>query len=127
MVLGATNRADLIDPALLRPGRFDILLEIPPLDCEGRRQIFEIGLRGRPLADDVFVVGMADETDGFSGAEITAVCRRASLNAVRDAIDAAEEGEDEGDWPVCVTHEHLVRALDEVRANQSRRRDHVIA
>jgi len=120
LVLAATNRLELIDPALLRPGRFDILLEIPPLDCEGRRQIFEIGLRGRPLAEDVAVAELAAQTDEFSGAEIQAVCRRASLDAVRAAIKAAVEGSDDKDCPVCVTREHLVRALEEVRANQSR-------
>jgi transitional endoplasmic reticulum ATPase len=120
LVLAATNRPDLLDPALLRPGRFDILLEIPPPDCEGRKQIFEIGLRGRPLADDVAVDELAAQTDGFSGAEIQAVCRRASLDAVRAAINAAQDGRAEADCPVCMTREHLARALEEVRANQSR-------
>jgi transitional endoplasmic reticulum ATPase len=120
LVLAATNRPDLLDPALLRPGRFDILLEIPPPDCEGRKQIFEIGLRGRPLADDVAVDELAAQTDGFSGAEIRAVCRRASLDAVRAAINAAQEGRDEKNCPVWMTREHLARALEEVRANQSR-------
>jgi transitional endoplasmic reticulum ATPase len=120
LVLAATSRPDLLDPALLRPGRFDLLLEIPPLDCDGRRQVFEIGLRGRPLADDVAVDRLAAQADGFSGAEIQAVCRRASLEAVRAAINATKEGSDEVDCPVRITREHLLRALEEVRANKTR-------
>jgi transitional endoplasmic reticulum ATPase len=120
LVLAATNRPDLIDPALLRPGRFDILLEIPPLDCDGRRQIFEIGLRGKPLADDVRADELAAHAEGFTGAEIQAVCRRASLDAVRVAISATRAAGEEATCPVHMTQEQLLRALEEVRANQSR-------
>jgi len=120
LVLAATNRPDLIDPALLRPGRFDILLEIPPLDCDGRRQIFEIGLRGKPLADDVRADELAAQAEGFTGAEIQAVCRRASLDAVRVAISATRAAGEEATCPVHMTQEQLLRALEEVRANQSR-------
>ncbi len=120
LVLAATNRPDLIDPALLRPGRFDILLEIPPLDCDGRREIFQIGLRGKPVADEVRADELAVKADGFTGAEIRAVCRRASLDAVRVAIGAAKKSGDEGTCPVRITRDQLLRAVEEVRANQSR-------
>ena len=120
LVLAATNRPDLIDPALLRPGRFDILLEIPPLDCDGRREIFQIGLRGKPVADEVRADELAVQADGFTGAEIRAVCRRASLDAVRVAIGAAKKSGDEGTCPVRITRDQLLRAVEEVRANQSR-------
>jgi transitional endoplasmic reticulum ATPase len=117
LVLAATNRPDLLDPALLRPGRFDILLTIPPPDENGRRQIFEIGLRGKPIAGDVSASELAAETEGFSGAEIQGVCRRASLEAVRQAIDTEHGDVAEKDWPVSVTREHISHALEEARAN----------
>lgn len=117
LVLAATNRPDLLDPALLRPGRFDILLNIPPPDQEGRRQIFEIGLRGKPVARGVSANELAAETEGFSGAEIQGVCRRASLEAVRQAIDAEHGDAPEKDWPVCVTRNHISHALEEAHAN----------
>jgi transitional endoplasmic reticulum ATPase len=117
LVLAATNRPDMLDPALLRPGRFDILLDIPPPDEDGRRQIFEIGLRGKPVARDVSASDLAAETEGFSGAEIQGVCRRASLEAVRQAIDAEHGDTAEKDWPVCVTRKHISHALEEARAN----------
>ncbi|MGD1000301.1 MAG: CDC48 family AAA ATPase [Candidatus Brocadiia bacterium] len=117
LVLAATNRPDLLDPALLRPGRFDILLNIPPPDEDGRRQIFEIGLHGKPIAGDVSASELAAETEGFSGAEIQGVCRRASLEAVRQAIDTEHGDTAEKDWPVSVTREHISHALEEARAN----------
>ncbi|MGO8705056.1 MAG: CDC48 family AAA ATPase [Candidatus Brocadiia bacterium] len=120
LVLAATNRPDLIDPALLRPGRFDIVLEIPPLDCDGRREIFQIGLRGKPLAPDVRADELAAQSDGFTGAEIRAVCRRASLDAVRIVISAAQKSGDEGTCAMRITREQFLRALEEVRGNQSR-------
>jgi transitional endoplasmic reticulum ATPase len=86
LVLGATNRIDMLDPAILRPGRFDEIVEIPPPDEEGRRQIFEVHLREKPLAMDIDVASLAARTDSFTGAEIQAVCTRAALRAVRRVI-----------------------------------------
>ena len=77
LVLGATNRPDMLDPALLRPGRFDIQDAVPLPDLAGRQQIFEIGLRDKPIiAGEVDLAGLASSTGGFSGAEIRAVCVR---------------------------------------------------
>jgi len=117
-VLGASNRPDLLDPALLRPGRFDVLLEIPLPDKESQKQILAIGLRGKPVAKDVDVEDLAAATDGFSGAEIQAVCRRAALEAVREAIESATGDTPEKDWRVLIRQEHLRRALEDVRANR---------
>jgi len=86
LVLGATNRIDMLDAAILRPGRFDEIVEIPPPDEEGRRQIFAVHLREKPLAPEIQAGGLAALTDGFSGAEIQAVCTRAALRAVRRVI-----------------------------------------
>ena len=94
LVLGATNRLDLLDPAVLRPGRFDEIVEIPLPDEEDRREIFEVHLRGKPLAQGISAEGLAARTEGFSGAEIAAVCNKAALAAVRRAVAAemAQEG-----------------------------------
>jgi transitional endoplasmic reticulum ATPase len=86
LILGATNRPDILDPALLRPGRFDIQITIPLPDKAGRRQIFEVGLRGKPLVGEVDLDGLAAATEGFSGAEIRAVCTRACWAAIREAV-----------------------------------------
>ena len=86
VVIAATNRPDIIDPALLRPGRFDRLIYVKPPDKEGRRKIFEIHILGKPLADDVDLNLLADMTEGYVGADIDAICREASMLALRTLI-----------------------------------------
>ena len=96
LVLGATNRPDMLDPALLRPGRFDAVVDIPFPDEPGRHEIFEVHLAGKPLAKGVDVGKLTAETDGFSGADIAGVCQRAALAAVRRVVTAAgPDGPDE--------------------------------
>ena len=85
-VLAATNRPDLLDPALLRPGRFDIRIEIPRPDCAAREKIFQIYLRNRPVEPGPTAARLAGQTEGFSGAEIEAVCRRAAMAALAEQI-----------------------------------------
>ncbi len=86
LVLGATNRIDMLDPAILRPGRFDEIVEINLPDQESRQRIFEVHLRNKPLAPGISASNLAAETDGFSGAEIEGVCTKAALRAVRRAV-----------------------------------------
>ena len=86
IVLAATNRPDMIDPALLRPGRFDLSVELQYPDEEGRRAIFAVHLRDRPLTPDVTIDELAKITPGRSGADIEAICRRAALLALREWI-----------------------------------------
>ena len=86
IVLAATNRPELIDPALLRPGRFDLIVELQQPDEEGRRAIFEVHLRGRPTAPEVTAEELARLTPGRSGADIEAISRRAALLALREWI-----------------------------------------
>jgi len=86
VVIGATNRPDIIDPALLRPGRFDRIVYVPPPDKEARKKIFEIHTRKVPLADDVDFEKLAEKTEGYSGADIAAVCREAALEALREKV-----------------------------------------
>src|SRR5579883_2486592 len=86
IVLAATNRPELIDPALLRPGRFDMVVELAYPNEEERRAIFAVHTRGRPLAPEITLEELAALTEGRSGADIEAICRRASLLALREWI-----------------------------------------
>ena len=92
-VIGATNRPDILDPAIMRPGRLDQLIYIPLPDYESRLSIFQANLRKSPLADDVDLANLANITDGFSGADITEVCQRACKLAIRGEIAAHEAAE----------------------------------
>jgi cell division protease FtsH len=83
IVLGATNRPEILDPALLRPGRFDRRLTISPPDQAGRRQILEVHARGVPLADDVDLDAVASATPGMVGAELANLINEAALTAAR--------------------------------------------
>ncbi|WP_457550052.1 CDC48 family AAA ATPase [Archaeoglobus sp.] len=88
VVIGATNRPDIIDPALLRPGRFDRLVYVRPPDKKSRLAIFKIHTRNMPLAEDVDLEELADMTEGYVGADIEAVCREAVMLALRENINA---------------------------------------
>src|SRR5918997_54020 len=86
VVIGATNRPDIIDAALLRPGRFDRLLYVPPPDYESRTKIIKIHTRKKPLADDFKIEEMAADTDGYTGADIASVTSAAVMLALREHI-----------------------------------------
>jgi len=92
-VIGATNRPDILDPGIMRPGRLDQLIYIPLPDRESRISIFKANLRKSPIAADISFEQLADATDGFSGADITEICQRAAKNAIRDAITTEKERE----------------------------------
>jgi transitional endoplasmic reticulum ATPase len=83
VVLAATNRPDMVDPAVLRPGRFDRLIYVPPPDEKTRLQIFKIHTRKMPLDEDVSLEKLAALTEGYTGADIAAICREAAMNAIR--------------------------------------------
>lgn len=83
VVMAATNRPDSVDPALRRPGRFDREIAIGIPNVRARREILEIQARGMPLAEDVDVGGLADTTHGFTGADLSALCREAAMAALR--------------------------------------------
>ncbi|UCH87933.1 MAG: CDC48 family AAA ATPase [Thermoplasmata archaeon] len=87
IVIGATNRPDIIDPALLRPGRFDRLVYIPIPDIEARKEIFKIHLRGKPLDKSVNLNTLAKATEGLSGADIAAIVNEAVMLAIREYVD----------------------------------------
>jgi len=104
MVIGATNRPDMIDPALLRSGRFDRLVMIGQPDQEGRKQILEIHTQDTPLAPDVSLREIAEITDGYVGSDLEGIAREAAIEALRDDDDADE-----------VEMKHFRRALESVR------------
>jgi transitional endoplasmic reticulum ATPase len=88
VVIGATNRPDLLDPAILRPGRFDRLIFIPPPDERSRLEILSIYTRNMPLAVDISLEDLASRSEGFSGADLESLCREAALAALRRDINA---------------------------------------
>jgi transitional endoplasmic reticulum ATPase len=88
VILGATNRPDILDPALLRPGRFDRVLYVPPPDKAARLAIFKIHTREMPLDEDVDLDILASVTEGYTGADIEAVVREAAMLAARENINA---------------------------------------
>ncbi|MFA4699325.1 CDC48 family AAA ATPase [Pyrococcus kukulkanii] len=87
VVIAATNRPDIIDPALLRPGRFDRLILVPAPDEKARLEIFKVHTRNMPLAKDVDLKELAKRTEGYTGADIAAVCREAAMIAMRRALE----------------------------------------
>eukprot|EP00887_Chlorella_sp_A99_P001650 scaffold8.g1650.t1 len=91
LVLAATNRPGAIDAALLRPGRFDVLLFVPPPDAAGRAAALRVHARSMPLAADVDFEAMAAATELYTGAELAAVCREAALAALREDMEGARE------------------------------------
>eukprot|EP00921_Rhytidocystis_pertsovi_P014256 GHVQ01023181.1.p1 GENE.GHVQ01023181.1~~GHVQ01023181.1.p1 ORF type:complete len:881 (+),score=86.57 GHVQ01023181.1:67-2709(+) len=90
-VIGATNRPDILDPAITRPGRLDQLIYIPLPDYKSRVNVFLAALRKSPLGVGVDINEMAERTSGFSGADIMEICQRAAKNAIREAIACQEK------------------------------------
>lgn len=106
VVVGATNRPELIDPAMLRPGRLERLVFVPPPDADARADILRAAGRDVPLAEDVDLDALASELDGYSAADCAALLREAALTAMRESLDAGE-----------VTAAHLATARRTVRAS----------
>jgi transitional endoplasmic reticulum ATPase len=86
VVIGATNRPDIIDEALLRPGRFDRILEVPVPDKEARKQIFEIHTKKKPLESNVNIDKLVQMTEGMTGADIAAIVNAAAMTAIKDHV-----------------------------------------
>jgi len=104
MVIGATNRPDIIDPALIRSGRFDRLVMIGQPNVEGREEILRIHTKDTPLAPDVSLREMAEITDGYVGSDLASIAREAAIQALRDDEDADE-----------VEMKHFRKAMESVR------------
>ena len=109
VVLAATNRIDIVDPALLRPGRFDITLELPVPDERARYEIFKVHTKKKPLSKDIRLDELAKMTEGFSGAEIEAVCNRAAMLAIREF-----ESDNKDISLLKIKDKYLKRAIEEI-------------
>ena len=111
LIVGATNRLDIVDDALLRPGRFDRIIEVPNPDAKGRRNIFEIHTKKKPLASDVDIAKLVELTDGFSGAEIAAVANRAAIAALKKYVG----GKAQNVKDIKISQQELIDAIDKVK------------
>ncbi|MHC1625923.1 MAG: CDC48 family AAA ATPase [Methanoculleaceae archaeon] len=122
-VIGATNRPDMLDEALLRPGRLERIIYVPPPDEENRKKIFEVYLRPieHLLTGDIPVDELVERTDGFVGADIEALVRRAKMAAMRDFIKAmggsSEEERRDAAKNIRITRAHFDQAFTEVRGS----------
>ncbi|RDI70622.1 CDC48 family AAA ATPase [Halopelagius longus] len=116
VVLAATNRKDALDPALLRPGRLESHVEVPAPDAEARRAILGVHTREKPVAEEVDLDELAGRMEGYSGADVAAVCREAAMRAIEE-VASAYEGEAANDHAdeVRIRREHFDAALDSVR------------
>src|SRR5574338_82883 len=114
VVIGATNRIDIIDSALLRPGRFDRIIEVPLPDIKGRENIFKIHTKKKPLANDVDFLQLVEKTQGFSGAEIEGVCSRAAIAAIKRFVNAKEKSLK----TIKITQEDLLNAISKLKPDK---------
>jgi transitional endoplasmic reticulum ATPase len=122
IIVAATNRPDMVDPALLRPGRFDRLIYIRPPGKEGREKIFEIHTKEKPLAEDVNLSELADMTEGYVGADIEGICREAAMLALRDIVTPGIDRKDiqEKAGEVRISKKHFEKAIRRVKPTTSR-------
>jgi len=125
-ILGATNRPDMLDEAVMRPGRLDRIIYVPPPDKESRKQIFEVYLSTSSgiLADDISIDKLVEKTEGYVGADIESVVREAKLEAMREFIktmgEKTRQERDESLLNVRVTARHFKKALSRVKGTLDR-------
>lgn len=112
LVLAATNRKDLIDSAILRPGRFDFTLEFPLPDEKARQEIFKIHIKGKPVAADINPEVLAKAMEGMAGSEIEVICREASMAAIREFILA------EAKQRLIISRKHFETAIGWLKAQK---------
>ncbi len=111
-IIAATNRPDILDAGLMRPGRFDRHIEVGEPDEEARISIFEVHTKGMPLAKDVDLKKLAKNTEGYVGADIEAVCREAAMLALRDDLEASE-----------IPYKYFKEAIDKVKPGNMQKND----
>ena len=114
VVIAATNRPDIIDEALLRPGRFDRILEVPPPDRDARKQIFQIHTKKKPLDSDVNLDKLVEMTDGMTGAEIAALVNAAAMTAIKEHV--GKKG-----TKLKVSMNHFKSAFDKINRKHSQK------
>ena len=111
LIIGATNRLDIVDEAILRPGRFDRIIEVGNPDSKGRKNIFEIHTKKKPLANNIDLKKLVEVTDGFSGAEIAAITNRAAIVALKRYVSGKSQNIKE----IKITQQDLIDAVDKVK------------
>ena len=111
LIIGATNRLDIIDPALLRPGRFDRIIEVLQPDAKSREHIFRIHTKKKPLAGDVNFTKLVELTEGFTGADIAEACNRAALIGLKKYVG----GKPQSIKDVRITQADLVEATQKIK------------
>ena len=111
LIIGATNRLDIVDEALLRPGRFDRIIEVSNPGSKGREHIFRIHTKKKPLANDVNITQLVELTSGFSGAEIGAVANRAAITALKRYVSGKLQNLKE----IKISQQDLIDAIDKVK------------
>ena len=111
LIIGATNRLDIVDEALLRPGRFDRIIQVPNPDAKGREQIFKIHTKKKPLADDVNISKIVELTNGFSGAEMMAITNRAAILALKRYVG----GKSGNIKDIRISQQDLLDSIDKVK------------
>jgi len=131
-IIGATNRPELLDPALMRPGRLDQIIYIPLPDMPARLGVLKAATRKSPLQKDVDLKYLAEYTDGFSGADLTEICMRAAKFAISESIQhdmqrkrereekGIEEEEEEEDPVPFITRDHFQKAMEFARKSVSK-------
>ena len=115
VIIAATNRPDMIDPALLRPGRFDRLVKIPAPDLEARKKILQVHAKNKPLAPEVNLDEIAKRTEGYTGADLAAVVNEATMMAIRKLVAKNKELKPEAFKKEKVTVENFNEALRKIR------------
>ncbi|HZD43372.1 MAG TPA: CDC48 family AAA ATPase, partial [Methanomicrobiales archaeon] len=126
VVIGATNRPDMIDPALLRPGRLDRIIYVPPPDAEGRRKIFEVYLQnaGEILSGDINIDELVGLTEGYVGADIANLVREAKLSAMREFLSTMGERSEAERMKaienVRITRRHFTEAMGKVKGSMDK-------
>lgn len=120
VVLAATNRLDIIDPALLRAGRFDFLLELPVPDEPTRHQILKVHTEGKPLASDVDLELLTQSSDGLVGADIESTCRKASMLAIREFVGNQKDNKNNDYTKLRIRAKHFDQAIKMVKENNQK-------
>jgi transitional endoplasmic reticulum ATPase len=110
VTLATTNRPDMLDPALMRPGRFDIHIHVDPPDAAARQEILAVHTRSQPLAADVDLAALSAETEGCSGADLADICREAGMEAIRRLIVQTPDGKHDLS-KLAITQEDMYTAL----------------
>jgi transitional endoplasmic reticulum ATPase len=126
VVIGATNRIDIVDPALLRPGRFDKLLNVPVPDLDARKDILKIHLEKKPLAEDVKIDELAEKTEGYSGADLAALANTTAMLVIKEHIAKSKtiEKAKENLKDLKITMKDFEKPLEKMKPSATRTQQH---